>query len=226
MSDIHDLIALKVIVDDIDDCYRSLGVVHSLYKPLNFKFRDYICSPKTNMYMSLHSTVYGPNGFVHTQIRTEDMDKISAYGLPAYWDLNKGNARNEMQKNLRDKLQFFSSLVEIDSTFDDNKELNKLIKNEVFSDKVYVYTFSGEVVELPKGSTIIDYAYKVNPELARSMIGVTVNDEVVGFNYVLHTKDRVRIFTNELSTGPKENWVDIAQTTYAKKLIMSQRKNN
>ena len=226
LNDIHDLIALKVIVDDIDNCYVSLGVVHSLYRPLHYKIRDYICCPKTNGYMSLHSTVYGPNGFVHTQVRTEEMDKISAFGLPAYWDLNRGNARTEMQKNLREKCQFYSSLVEIDSMFDDNKEFCESIKNEVFSDKDYIYTISGEVVELPKGSTIIDFAYKLNPALANSMTGAMVNDEVVPLNYVLQTKDRVKIITNDLNMGPQENWENIAQTSLAKKLILSAKKNN
>ena len=219
MTDIHDLIALKVIVDDIDNCYRSLGVVHSLYKPLNYKFRDYICNPKTNMYMSLHSTVYGPNGFVHTQIRTEEMDKISAYGLPAFWDLEKGNARSEMQENLKNKCQFFNSLVEIDSIFDNNKEFVNSIKSEVFSDKVYVNTTSGEVIELPKGSTIIDFAYKLGPSIANSMVGAMVNDEQVSLNYVLKSKDRVKILINKLAPGPCEEWENIAQTSYAKTMI-------
>ena len=131
-----------------------------------------------------------------------------------------------MQKNLREKCQFYSSLVEIDSMFDDNKEFCESIKNEVFSDKVYIYTISGEVVELPKGSTIIDFAYKLNPALANSMTGAMVNDEVVPLNYVLQTKDRVKIITNDLNMGPQENWENIAQTSLAKKLILSAKKNN
>lgn len=103
ITDIHDLISLKVIVDDIDNCYRTLGVIHSIYKPINEKFRDYICNPKTNMYQSLHTTVYSGDRLVHTQIRTFDMDKISSFGLPALWDIKRGNARNEMQKELKEK---------------------------------------------------------------------------------------------------------------------------
>ena len=219
ISDIHDLIALKVIVDTIDNCYSSLGAVHSLYLPRNDKIRDYIGAPKTNLYMSLHSTVYGPNGFVHVQVRTEEMDIISAYGLPAFWHLEKENAINEMEDKLKNKCQFYKSLVEIDSIFENNKEFVEKIKNEVLSDKVYVYTTSGVAIELPKGSTVIDHAYKIGVDIANSMVGAMVNDEPVRFDYVLKSKDRVKIITQELSEGPKEEWEDMAQTSYAKAMI-------
>ena len=122
LSDIHDLFSLKIMVDEIDDCYRGLRYVHSLYHPINSKFKDYICNPKTNMYSSLHTTVFGPEGrLIQTQIRTFDMDKIASFGLTAYFDINKGDARKVMQEDLKNKYQFFSSLLEINSVFADNQ---------------------------------------------------------------------------------------------------------
>jgi len=220
LSDIHDLLALKIIVDEIDNCYRTLGVVHQTFHPINDKFKDYICNPKTNMYRSLHTTVFGPdNRLVQTQIRTFDMDKVASFGLTAYWDIEKGNARNVMQQELKNKFQFFKSLTEINSMFIDNQEFVNQVKNEVFSDKVYIYTTKGDIVELPKGSTAIDLAYKMHTDIGNTMIGVFVNDEYVPIDYVLQNKDRVRIITDDLSFGPREDWYDKAFTSLAKSKI-------
>ncbi len=225
LSDIHDLLALKVIVDDIDNCYRTLGVIHSIYKPMNSKFRDYICNPKTNMYQSLHTTVYTSDRFIHSQIRTYDMDKIASFGLPAFWDMKKGNARSEMQKELSNKCQFFNSLVQIDSMFSNNEEFINSVKSEVFSDKVYVYTPLGTVVELPKGATIVDYAYKVNEYEAPRLIKALVNDEEVTLDYVLKTKDRVKLVLSNQKEVPHDNWELYAQTSSARKLILQNKGN-
>lgn len=220
ISDIHDLLALKIMVKEIEECYRALGIIHQMYHPINSKFKDYICNPKTNMYQSLHTTVFGPNDrLVQTQIRTYDMDKVASFGLTAYWDKEKGNARNVMQQDLKEKFQFFKSLTEINSMFSDNIDFINQIKGELFSDKVYVYTTKGEIVELPKGSTVIDFAYKLNEELGNTMVGAFVNDEYVPVDFILSTKDRIRIITNDLSYGPREEWLDKAYTSYAKKKI-------
>ena len=123
LSDIHDLLALKIMVDDISNCYQTLGMIHSKYPPINDKFKDYICNPKTNMYRSLHTTVFGEDDrLVQTQIRTFDMDKVASFGLSAYWDINKDEARNTMQNDLKQKYQFFKSLTEINAVFGDNQE--------------------------------------------------------------------------------------------------------
>ena len=220
LSDIHDLLALKIMVDDIENCYRTLYLIHSLYHPINDKFKDYICNPKTNMYSSLHTTVFGPdNRLVQTQIRTFDMDNIASFGLTAYWDINKGEARNIMQEDLKNKYQFFKSLTEINAMFGDNREFVSQVKSELFSDKVYVYTPSGEIIELPKGSTPIDFAYKINTDIGNTMVAAIVNNEYVPINYILHNKDRVRIITDDLSFGPRLDWINIAKTSYAKKKI-------
>lgn len=225
LSDIHDLFALKVIVDEIENCYRTLYVIHNQYPPVNEKFKDYICNPKTNMYRSLHSTVFGPGEkLVQTQIRTFDMDKIASFGLTVYWDLEKGNARNVMQKDLKEKYQFFKSLTEINSMFGDNQQFVNHVKSELFADKIYVYTTKGDIMELPKGSTVIDFAYKIHTDVGNTMLGAFVNDDYVPVDYVLKNKDRVRIVTDDLSFGPREEWIDIAKTTNAKRKIKDFQK--
>ena len=220
LSDIHDLLALKIMVDEVNNCYLTLGLIHSKYKPVPERFKDYICNHKTNMYSSLHTTVFGPEDrLVQTQIRTFDMDKIASFGLTAYWDIAKGNARDIMQEELREKFQFFKSLIEINSMFGDNQEFVNQVKLELFSDCVYVYNTKGETIELPKGSTPIDFAYKLGPDVGNTMVGVFVNDEYVQLNYILKNKDRIRIIRDELSFGPREEWEQMAHTSYAKKMI-------
>ena len=222
LSDIHDLLALKVMVDSIENCYRTLGIVHSEYHPINNKFKDYICNPKTNMYRSLHTTVFGPEDrLVQTQIRTFNMDKIASFGLTAYWDEQKGKARDIMQNDLKQKFQFFKSLVEINSMFSDNKDFVNQVKVELFTDKIYVYTTKGDVVELPKGATPIDFAYKIGTDLGNTMVGAFVNDEYVPVNYILKNKDRIRIVTDELSYGHRDDWIEMAHTSLAKIKIRS-----
>ena len=203
LSDIHDLLALKILVDNVAKCYPTLGLVHDKYFPMNNRFKDYIANPKTNLYSSLHTTVFGADGrLVQIQIRTFEKEKIASYGLTAFWNINKGNARNIMQENLKNKYQFFESLVEIDQTFADNQEFVKHIQQELLSQRVYVYTKKGEIIELPSGSTAIDLAYKIHTELGNKMVGATVNDKPVECGHTLHNKDRVKIITDEQSLGP------------------------
>ena len=133
--------------------------------------------------------------------------------------MNDENAREQMQSKLKEKYQFFSSLVEIDSMFDDNKEFVNQLKKELITDKVYVYTTKGEIIELPKGSNIIDFVYKVSVDLGNTMIGATINNHSVDFDYILKNKDRVKVLTDDLSYGPREDWIEKAHTAYAKKKI-------
>lgn len=220
LSDIHDLLALKIMVDEVAKCYYTLGIIHKKYHPINEKFKDYICNPKTNMYQSLHTTVFGPDDrLVQTQIRTFDMDKVASFGLTAYWDKQKGKARDVMQENLKQKFQFFKSLIEINSMFGDNQQFVNQVKNELLSDKVYVYSPKGDIIELPKGATPIDFAYKIHTDIGNTMVGAFVNDEFVPIDYVLRNKDRVRIVTDDLSFGPREDWINKAQTSLARKKI-------
>ena len=220
LSDIHDLLSLKIMVDEVANCYYTLGLIHKEYHPINDKFKDYICNPKTNMYQSLHTTVFGPDDrLVQTQIRTFDMDKVASFGLTAYWDEQKGKARDLMQCDLKQKFQFFKSLTEINSMFGDNQQFVNQVKTELFADKVYVYTTKGDIIELPKGSTPIDFAYKIHTDIGNTMVGVFVNDEYVPIDYILKNKDRVRIVTDDLAYGPREDWIEKAQTSLAKRKI-------
>ena len=225
LADIHDLLALKIMLDEVANCYFALGMIHEEYHPINNKFKDYICNPKTNMYRSLHTTVFGPDDrLVQTQIRTFAMDKVASFGLTAYWDVEKGNARDVMQEDLKSKFQFFKSLTEINSMFGDNQQFVNQVKCELFSDKVYVYTTKGDIIELPKGATPIDFAYKIHADIGNTMVGVFVNDEYVPIDYVLKNKDRVRIVTDDLSYGPREDWIEKAQTSHARRKIKEFKK--
>ena len=220
ISEIHDLLSLKIMVDTIPNCYQTLRIVHLEYKPFHEKFKDYIYNPKTNMYRSLHTTVFGEEDrLIQTQIRTFEMDKVASFGLTAYWDIEKGNARDIMQNELKKQYQFFKSLIDINQMFADNQEFVRQVKSELFSDKVYVYTAKGDLVELPKGSTIIDFAYMIHSDIGNTMTYAIVNDKRVEMNYILQNKDRVRVITDDLSCGPKEEWLDIAVTTRARKRI-------
>lgn len=223
IDDIHDLLAIKIIVDSIKDCYVTLGYIHSKYNPLNYKFKDYICNPKTNLYRSLHTTVFGPNEtIVQNQIRTFDMDKIASFGISAYWDIKKGNVRSEMQEILKERSKFMTDLTFFNNIFTDNSQFITSVENEILEDKVYVYDQKGNIVELPNGSTIVDYAYKLGDDIGNKLLSAKVNNKEVGLNYILKKKDRVLIDTNILSQGPKEEWLDYAKTTYAKEKILSQ----
>ena len=220
ISDIHDLLSLKIMVDNIRNCYITLGLIHSEYNPINDRFKDYICNPKTNLYKSLHSTVFGPNEkLVQTQIRTFEMDRVASFGLTAYWDINRGDARYVMQEELRQKSQLFKSLTDINMMFKDNQEFVSQVKSELFADKIYIYTSSGKIMELPKGSNIIDFACYTGVE--NVLVGAKVNDEIVPIDYCLRNKDRVIILTDDLSYGYRERWIDIANTVYAKEKLKS-----
>ena len=220
LADIHDLIAVKVIVENIKDCYITLGLIHSKYTPINREFKDYISLPKTNMYQSLHTTVFGPkDSLVQAQIRTKEMNQINTYGLTAYWDINKENAKTTMQEDLKSKFQFFKSLTEINELTSDNREFVAQVKAELFDGNIYVYTPKGDIIELPYGSTPIDFAYKIHPDIGNTMVGAIINDNLEAIDYILQNKDRVKILTNPLSFGPKKEWQEKAHTMKAKRLI-------
>ena len=225
MNDIHDLMTLKIMVDTISNCYQTLGIIHSRYNPLCSKFKDYIYNPKSNMYRSLHTTVFADERLVQAQIRTFDMDKIASFGLTTYWDINKGQARDEMQKDLNDEFQFYKSLKQIDKMFVDNEDFVERVKEELLkSKKIYVYTPKGDRMELPAGSTPIDLAYKIHTQLGNTMVAAIVNDEYVPVEYVLQNKDIVKIITDPKSFGPRKDWLDKAQTTKARRKILEFNK--
>ena len=221
ISDIHDLLSLKIMVNELWDCYKTLGLIHSKYHPVNEMFKDYIWNPKTNLYQSLHTTIFAPRDkLVQTQIRTFDMDKIASFGLTAYWDINKGDARDKMQKDLREKFQFFKTLTDINNMFLDNKDFVSQVKQELFNDNIYVYTSKGDIIELPKNSTIIDFAYKIHTDVGNTLVGAKVNGEyVTDLGQTLKNRDRITVITDDYSYGPRAEWLDKVNTSNAKKKI-------
>ena len=221
-KNIHDLLVLRVMVEDVQDCYQALFLIHSKYRPLDSKFKDYICNPKSNYYRSLHTTVFGENErLVQTQIRTFDMDRIASFGLTAYWDIYRGNARISMQNQIREKSIVYRSLQEISSIFGESQEFIDTVKKEVFPNQsVSIYTPTGKILKLPEGSTPIDYAYSIKDELGDKYEQAVVNNKEVPIDYQLKENDRVKIITSEDSKGPSEDWVESANTTVAKKKIL------
>ena len=220
LGDIHDLLSLKIMVNEEAECYRTLGLVHKEYHPMPKRIKDYICNPKTNMYQSLHTTVFGPNDrLVQTQIRTFDMDKVASFGISTYWDIEKGNARITMQEDLKKKYQFFKSLLEINKVFGDNQEFVRQVKEELFSDQVYVYTPKGDRIALPKGATPVDFAYKIHTQIGNTMRWAIVNNEQVEDDYLLKNDDIVTIITDPLAYGLKPEREQIVVTAKAKRKI-------
>ena len=227
IDNIHDLMSIRVIVKNIKDCYLALMVIHRLYPPLSYKFKDYIVKPKTNMYRSIHTTVFGTNErLVQFQIRTKEMERIAEYGLTSYWFKNRSFAKEAMQNDLEANFQFFKSIAELDSSIADNIEFVKLIKRELFSENVYVRTMSGEVIELPLDATPIDFAYKIHSNLGNSMIAAVVNEKIVPFDYKLQSNDRVRIITDSSVYIDRSEWINYAVTIHAKRKIAEYLKDN
>ncbi len=218
---IHDMISIKVLVKNVKDCYMALMLLHEVYTPINDRFKDYIAKPKTNMYRSIHTTVFGPdNRLLQFQIRTYDMERVAIFGLTSYWFQYKNNARIYMQKDLENNFQFFKEIKELDSTILDNIEFLSQVKKELFGSNIYVYTTGGDVIELPSGATVIDFAYKIHTDIGNSMVAAIVNSEAVPLDYVLSNQDKVRIITDESAYVPKEDWLDKVVTTSARNKIM------
>jgi GTP pyrophosphokinase len=220
-SDIYDLLALRVYVYTEQDCYQALGIIHSKYKPLPKRFKDYIAMPKTNMYQSLHTTVFGSEGnLFEIQIRTYDMDKIAEHGIASHWSYKeKRNNKAAMQNAMEQKLQFFRSIIELKNEDSNDEEFVNSVKEDVFRDTIYVFTPKGDVIELPSGSTPIDFAYKVHSGVGDKMVGAIVNNNIVPLEYELQDNDIIKINTNKNSSGPSKEWMNIAKTTQAKNKI-------
>ena len=218
--DPHDLIAIKIMLEEIEKCYSTLGLIHSIYHPINSKFKDYICSPKNNLYQSLHTTVMGEQSqIVQIQIRTKEMDQIASYGLPIYWDLYRKDGRIFMQDKIAENKGFLDSIIEMNEMYHNDKTFVKEVKRELFADKIEVYTATGDRITLPLGSTPIDFAYKIHTELGNMIVQAIVNGEEVPFNYQLKDKDRIIIITDELAKGPQKEWINMVRTSHARRRI-------
>ncbi len=220
-SDIYDILALRVFVDTEQECYIALGLIHSKYKAVPKRFKDYIAMPKTNLYQSLHTTVFGIDGeLFEIQIRTYEMDKIAEYGIASHWSYKEHKDGATASKDIMEqKLQIFRNIIELNEDSSTPEEFVSSVKKDILSsDVIYVYTPKGDVIELPEGSTPVDFAYKVHSEVGDRMIGAIVNDNIVPLDYKLNTGDIIKINTNKAST-PSKDWLSFVVTTGAKNKI-------
>ena len=220
-SDIYDLLAIRILVDKEQECYLALGLIHSKYKPVSKRFKDYIAMPKTNLYQTLHTTVFGLDGnLFEIQIRTYDMDEIAENGIASHWAYKEHkNAALEMQNITEQKLQFYKSIIELNEEKMTNEDFVNRVKDEVLNNNIYVYTPKGDVFELPNGSTPIDFAYRIHTQVGDKMTGAIVNNNMVNLSYELQNGDIVKILTNNNSKGPSREWLNIVKTTQAKSKI-------
>ena len=220
-DDIYDILALRVFVNTEQECYLALGLIHSKYKPVPKRFKDYIAMPKTNLYQSLHTTVFGIDGdLFEIQIRTYEMDKIAEYGIASHWSY-KEKKDGAVKDGMEQKLQIFRSIIELNDESTTNEEFVDSIKKDLLtSDVIYVYTPKGDVIELPEKSTTVDFAYKVHSEVGDKMVGAIVNDNIVPLNYVLKTGDIIKINTNK-NSKPSKDWLKFVVTSQARNRIKS-----
>ena len=220
-SDIYDLLALRIYVSTESDCYQVLGIIHSKFRPKPKRFKDYIAMPKTNMYQSLHTTVFGIDGqLFEIQIRTYDMDRVAEYGIASHWSYKeKGSVKAVMQNEMEQKLQFFRTIMDLKNAEDNPEIFVNSVKEEVFQNTIYVFTPLGDVIELPNGSTPIDFAYKVHTNVGNRTTGAIVNSHIVPLDYKLRSEDIVKIITSNTSHGPSREWLNFVQTTQARNKI-------
>lgn len=225
LDEIYDLIAIRVLVNTVQDCYIVLGSVHSLWKPVPGRIKDYIAMPKPNLYQSLHTTVIGPRGErFEIQIRTFEMHQIAEYGVAAHW-LYKQQGNSEMASD-SNQLNWLQKLKELQQDAVDSKEFLDNIKLELFSDTVFVFSPASEVYELPIGSSPLDFAYRVHTEIGNQCVGAKVNGKIVPFDYELQTGDTVEILRSKNSRGPNSNWIKLVKTPQAKNKIRAWLKKN
>ena len=224
-EDIYDIIAIRVIVNTVGECYQVLGIIHANFTPVPKRFKDYIAVPKPNMYQSLHTTVIGPKGLIfEVQIRTVEMDKVAELGIAAHWAYkeNVEYSKEKEQFEIASKLKWYGELLKFSEEKEETgeaKEFVTTIKEEILNTNVYVYTPTGDVIDLPKGATPLDFAYKIHTNIGNKTVGAMVNNRIVPLDYELKNGDIISIKTNKNSFGPSENWLKIAQTSHARHKI-------
>ena len=222
LDQIYDLFAVRIIVDTVKDCYAALGEIHAHYKPVPGRFKDYIAIPKANMYQSLHTTLIGSSGQpFEIQIRTFEMHKAAEYGIAAHWKYKEASDGKKVETQEEEKLVWLRQILEWQQDMSDNREFMNLLKNDLdlFSDQVYCFTPTGEVKNLPAGSTPIDFAYSIHSAVGNKMVGARVNGKLVTIDYQIKNGDRIEIITSGNSKGPSRDWLSVVKSTQAKNKI-------
>lgn len=218
-DDIFDLLALRVIVSSVEACYSAIGVIHSKWTPIPNRFKDYIAMPKPNMYQSLHTSVIANGKIYEIQIRTKDMDRIAEYGIAAHWAY-KEDQKTGMTDMVSQKLKWYGDLVRFTQESDeDGEEVLNLLRDDIFHSNVYVFTPNGDIIDLPKGATPLDFAFRIHTEVGLKSVGAIVNGKIVPLEYKLQTGDIVNMKTSKNSFGPNDNWLKLVKTSNARSKI-------